>query len=98
MDPHAHLRGHDTCRKGGYFSPLRSSGSVHAGTNLELSSECSKPWPERTFMLELGGQTGIGVACMPREVSGIRQCPGGNLDFILCSEGLLKGVSQEETG
>lgn len=35
---------------------------------------------------------------MPREGSRIRQCLGGNLDFILSSEELLKGLSQEEAG
>ena len=49
-------------------------------------------------MLELGGSTRAGVVHMPREVSGIRLCLGGNLDFILSSEGLLKDLSQEETG
>lgn len=49
-------------------------------------------------MLELGGKTGVGVVHMPREVSGIRQCLGGNLDLILSNEELLKGLSQEETG
>ena len=35
---------------------------------------------------------------MPREVSRIGQCLGGNLDFTLSNEEPLKGLSQKEAG
>lgn len=72
-----------------YVSPLRSAGSIHDRTSMEMSAEGAKPWPGgvcvRAGRIDRGG-----VTQMPREVSRILHFLGGNLDFILSSEELLK--------